>query len=77
MELIFSGYGVDICKEADRYFLTYDAGGIVIHYKTIEISEAEALRARESDAGAHQVVLHHQNIEEFGGDYMERWLAGK
>ncbi len=72
MELIFSGYGVEIHKQEERYFLTFDAGGIVDEYKTFEITQDEAMRAQESGEDADRIIIHHRNIEDFGEDYMNR-----
>ncbi len=72
MELIFSGYGVEIHKQEGRYFLTFDAGGIVDEYKTFEITQDEAMRAQESGEDADWVINHYKNIERLGEDYMNR-----
>ncbi len=72
MELIFSGYGVEIHKQEERYFLTFDAGEIVDEYKTFEISQEEAVRAQQSGEDAYRIIIHHQNVELFGEDYMNR-----
>lgn len=72
MELIFNEYDVKIHRDNERFFLTYDAGHIIEEYKTIEITKDEALRAQENSKAAYLVIIHHQNVERFGEDYMNR-----
>ena len=49
MQRIFQRYGIEILTEDGKYYISYDAGGIVIRYVTIEVSEEDAIRAQKSE----------------------------
>jgi len=43
MDFIRNSHGIEIFRSDDKYFLRYDAGGLVYKTKEIEISEKEAM----------------------------------
>lgn len=63
MEVIFTGYNIEITKDGGKYFLTFDEGRYIIKYRTIEISKEEAKRAQESAEASYKVVIDFQNRE--------------
>jgi len=63
MEVIFTGYNIEISKENEKYYLTFDEGRFAIKYRTIEITKEEALKAQESAEASYQVVIDFQNKE--------------
>ncbi len=65
MELI-SGYGVEIHKQEERYFLTFDAGEIVDEYNRNFRKKPQC--AQQSGEDAYRIIIHHQNVELFGED---------
>ena len=66
-ELIFSGYGIEISRRDQRFFLSYDAGEIASVIKEEEISEEEARQAQESSASAYRIILKCQKRAESQG----------
>lgn len=63
MEVIFTGYNIEITKDGEKYFLTFDEGRHTIKYRTIEISKEEAQKAQESAEASYKVVIDFQNRE--------------
>jgi len=59
--IIFKGYGMFITTDNNKYFINYDAGGIVTRDVKCEITEAEALKAQKSGQDAYEVMLLTQN----------------
>ncbi len=55
--VIFAEYGIEILRRGHRLYIRYDAGEIAVQLREIEITEAEAERARESEQGAYEVIL--------------------
>lgn len=64
MEVIFQGYNIEISKDGEKYFLTFDEGRFAIKLRTIEITKEEAMKAQESVEGSYQVVIDFQNREQ-------------
>ena len=60
LEKVFCGYGIEIFKTGETYFLRYDCGEIVSKLMEIEISEADAIRAQLSKKDAYQVIIENQ-----------------
>ncbi len=56
-KLIFSGYGMFITYENEKYYINYDAGGIINKDVKYEISEEEAHKAQKSGQDAYDVML--------------------
>ena len=63
MEVIFTGYNIEIAKEGEKYFLTFDEGRLTIKYRTIEISKEETIKAQESAEASYKVVIDFLNRE--------------
>jgi len=59
-EAIFSGYGMFITKEDRKYYINYDAGGIVNKDVKSEISEEEFNKAKLSEQDAYEVIIRTQ-----------------
>ncbi len=64
MEVIFKGYNIELSKDKDKYFLTFDEGRFAIKMRTIEITEEEAIKAQKSAEDSYQVVIDFQNREQ-------------
>lgn len=64
MERIFFNYGIEICKENEKFFLIFDDGEIVAHFANIEISKEHAEQAMKGPNEASAVILYYQQIEE-------------
>jgi hypothetical protein len=60
MVKIFAGYGIEIFKTDEKYFLKYDSGEIVSKLIEIEISEEDAIRAQLSEIDAYHVILENE-----------------
>jgi len=56
-KLIFSGYGMFLTYEDGKYYINYDAGGIVNKDVKYEVSEEEARKAQQSGQDAYDVML--------------------
>ncbi|PWJ76397.1 UNVERIFIED_ORG: hypothetical protein C7430_11110 [Pantoea agglomerans] len=59
--MIFSGYGMFITEENGKYYINFDEGGISIKDIRYEISEQEAIKARQSGLDAYEVMLRSQS----------------
>lgn len=59
-EIQFTGFGIEIIKRSERYYLRYDAGELVVKMVEIEITEDEATKARCSEKDAYEVILARQ-----------------
>ncbi len=57
MELIFSGYGIEIIKRDGRFVVRYDSGEIVSNIIEKEITEDEAIKAQKSEKDAYEMLL--------------------
>lgn len=57
MAKIFSGFGIDIFMEGGRFFIEFDDGRSASRTRRIEVSDAEAQRARLSERDAYEVLL--------------------
>ena len=57
MELIFSGFGIEIIKREGRFFVKYDSGEIVSNVIEKEITEDEAIKAQKSEKDAYEMLL--------------------
>lgn len=57
IEKIFSGFGIEIWRRGERYFVKYDAGEIAVQFREDEITEAEAAKAQECEQSAYEVLL--------------------
>ncbi|MEH7346827.1 hypothetical protein V7122_23640 [Bacillus sp. JJ1532] len=62
MERIFFDYGIEICKENEKFYLIFDDGGIVAHFANIEISKEHAEYAMKGPKEASEIILHYQRI---------------
>ncbi|MFD0696351.1 hypothetical protein ACFQZT_19995 [Paenibacillus sp. GCM10027628] len=45
-ELLFSNYGVEIFKRDEKFFIRYNARGIVVQMREDEVTEEEAMKAQ-------------------------------
>ena len=57
MEKVFSGFGIDIIKHGERYFVRYDSGEIVSHVIEKEITYDEFQKAQKSEKDAYEMLL--------------------
>lgn len=62
-ELAFTGYGIDVYRDGDRFWLAYDAGEIASKFVEIEVTSAEADKASRSEHDAYEVIIARQNTE--------------
>ncbi|WP_165729954.1 hypothetical protein [Enterobacter hormaechei] len=62
-ELIFRGFGVDIIKRENEYFIRYDTGTIAMIEKESQITSEEALKAQRSEKDAYEVIIATQTRE--------------
>lgn len=62
-EAIFSGFGIDIIRRDGRLFVQFDAGGMSIDEREVEITEAEAAKAQLSEKDAYQLLLSFEQQE--------------
>ncbi|OAE09009.1 hypothetical protein [Pantoea sp. OXWO6B1] len=62
-ELIFTGYGIDIVKKNDDYYIRYDDGTIAMFEKESKITFDEALKAQKSESDAYEVIIATQSRE--------------
>lgn len=59
-KMIFSGYGMFITEDNSKYYINFDEGGISNKDIRYEISEQEAIKARQSGLDAYEVMLRSQ-----------------
>jgi len=59
-EIQFAGFGIEIIKRSERYYLRHDAGELVVKMIEIEITEEEAARAQLYEKDAYKVILARQ-----------------
>ncbi|PQQ65693.1 hypothetical protein [Acetivibrio saccincola] len=57
MELVFSGFGIEIIKREGKFFVRYDSGETVSNMIEKEITEDEAIKAQKSEKDAYEVLL--------------------
>lgn len=62
-ELIFTGYGIDIIKRNDDYYVRYDDGTVAMFEKESKITLVEALKAQRSERDAYEVIIATQSRE--------------
>ena len=54
---IFVGYGIEIVKRGERFFIRYDAGEIAVQIREEEITAEEVTKAQQSERDAYEVLL--------------------
>jgi len=59
--VIFSGNCVLITLRNGAYFLSYEAGESVLHYREVEISLNDVELAMKNEAGAYEVILRNEH----------------
>ncbi|MGJ0478757.1 hypothetical protein [Pantoea agglomerans] len=59
-KILFSGYGMFITQENGKYYINYDAGGIINKDVKSEISEVEFNKATLSEQDAYEVIIRTQ-----------------
>lgn len=62
-ELIFTGYGIDIVKKDDGYYIRYDDGTVAMFEKESKITFDEAMKAQKSENDAYEVIMATQSRE--------------
>lgn len=62
-QLIFTGYGIDIVKKNDDYYIRYDDGTVAMFEKESKITFDEALKAQKSENDAYEVIIATQSRE--------------
>lgn len=67
MEVIFSGYGIELLKRDGRFYISYDAGHINIMYVEEEISEQEMIDAQKGGEHVDRVIRACQQRAESQG----------
>jgi hypothetical protein len=60
-ELIFTGYAIEIFKRHGKFFVRYDAGGVVVNIVEKEITEEEAIKAQKSEQDAYEMLIEREN----------------
>lgn len=56
-EFVLEDYGwCQIIQRSDKYYIKYDAGGIVIQMKEIEVNKEQVNRAMESQIEAENII---------------------
>ena len=65
MQKIFEDYGIEILVKNEKYYIRYDAGGIVGRIGTIEVSKGDAMIAQFSEDEAYHVILEYQRLRSF------------
>jgi hypothetical protein len=55
-EEIFSGFGIRVLSDGTKYFIEYDAGGLAVIPRTVEVTQAEAAQAQLSERDAYEVL---------------------
>lgn len=55
--IIFVGYGVEIVKRGERFYIRYDAGEIAVQIREEEISAEDVTKVRKSEKDAYEVLL--------------------
>jgi hypothetical protein len=56
-ETVFIGYGIEILKRNDHFFVRYDAGEIAVKMREDEITAEEVTKAQKSERDAYEVLL--------------------
>ncbi|WP_314983682.1 hypothetical protein [uncultured Pantoea sp.] len=56
-KLIFTGYGVDIVKKNDGYYIRYDDGTVAMFEKESKITFDDAMKDQKSEADAYEVII--------------------
>ena len=59
--VIFSNWGLEIFRRAERLYMRYDEGEIASSYIEKEISERDADKAQKSEQDAFEVIVAHKN----------------
>jgi|LSQX01.1.fsa_nt_gb hypothetical protein len=54
------GHCLEIYKRDGKYFVRYDAGGIVVQYIEKEITEEEAIKAHKSSKDAYEMLIERE-----------------
>jgi hypothetical protein len=54
---IFVGYGIEIFKRDEHFFIRYDAGGIAAQFREEEVTAEEVAKAQKSEKDAYEVLL--------------------
>ena len=72
-EMIFTGFGIDIVKKNDEYYIRYDTGTIAMIEKESKITHEEALKAQKSEMDAYEVIISTQARE---GEYKPFFSKG-
>jgi len=62
-QLIFTGYGIDIVKKNDDYYIRYDDGTVAMFEKESIITFDEAMKAQKSENDACEVIIATQSRE--------------
>lgn len=55
--LVFSGFGIDIIRKSNVFFIRYDAGEIADKIVEQEITEEESVIAQKSEEDAYKVII--------------------
>lgn len=71
-EVIFTGFGIDIIKRDNEYFIRYDAGTIAMIDKESKITSEEALKAQRSERDAYEVIVATQTREGKNKPFFQR-----
>lgn len=63
MEQIYNEYGIEIIKRDGKYFMRYDAGGIVVQMREIEILEEEVrqIQSQKSPKELYDYLIKNLN----------------
>jgi hypothetical protein len=56
-QTIFTGHGIKVLQRGRRFFIRFNAGGLVVDTKEAQVSEEDALLAQRSEDDAYRVLL--------------------
>jgi hypothetical protein len=54
---VYSGFGIEILRRSDRYFLRYDAGKLVVQIRELELSPEDVVLAAQNEQSAYEVIF--------------------
>lgn len=64
METVYKNDWMQIFKKGEQYIIQYNSGDLINSVKEIEVSKSDAIKAKESDQSAYEVIIKYQNLQE-------------
>lgn len=71
MKLIIEDEGISLLRNAEKYYLQYDAGAHMVKKKRIEITKEEAEICQIDVDEMYHIILQYQTDGEYGEDVLE------